>query len=165
MFEDGPHLIKKIIGGVMVFGFVVGLTDWLAQKVMGNAPVQKHDESDAAYWGKRILEGYTAQVPLASGFANSMIEGHEPSIGLYGTLAHDIGETLKPKNYNPRNPGKALRTGLDALGIAAGVTSQPADKLAEYVTNILAGKEHPKGFGDLWQGATHGTQQLSRSQK
>jgi hypothetical protein len=161
-FEAGAGHIKHIIGGVMVFGFAVGLTDWLASEIMGNAPKQKSDESDAAYWGKQILRGYTSQVPLVSGFANSLIDGHEPAIGLYGTLARDIGETLKPKNYNPRNPGKALRTGLDALAITKGLSTQPVDKLAEYLTNILAGHEHPKGFGDLWQGTTHGTQQPPR---
>jgi hypothetical protein len=161
-FEAGPQHIKRIIGGVMVFGFAVGLTEWLASKLMGNAPVQKSDESDAAYWAKQILRGYTAQVPLASGFANSLIDRQEPSIGLYGTIARDIGQTLNPKNYNPRNPGKALRTGLDALAITGGLTTSSADKLAEYVTNVLAGHEHPKGFGDLWQGVTHGTQQLPR---
>ncbi len=72
-------------------------------------------------------------------------------------------KSLTTKSYDYRtNPGKAFRTAADTIAVTTGLTTQSVDKLGEYVINVLAGHEHPKGFGDLWTGMRTGTQQAPR---
>ena len=158
-FEAGPQHILPIMGGVAVFGLAVGLVD---QLISGQP--KKQDESEGAHLAKILLRGYPAQVPVVRDVSNYLIDGFDPSIGLYGTLAQDVKKSLTTKSYDYRtNPGKAFRTATDTLALTSGLTSQPVDKLGEYLTNVLAGHEHPKGFGDLWRGVRTGTQQPPRS--
>lgn len=154
-FEAGPQHILPIMGGVAVFGLAVGLVEHLV-----SGQPKKQDESEGAHLAKILLRGYPAQVPIVRDVSNYLIDGHDPSIGLYGTLAQDVKKSLTTKSYDYRsNPGKTFRTAADVLSITTGLTTQSVDKLGEYLTNVLAGHEHPKGFGDLWTGMRTGTQQ------
>jgi hypothetical protein len=146
------------MGGVAVFGLAVGLVEHLI-----SGQPKKSDESEGAHLAKMLLRGYPAQVPLVRDVSNYLIDGHDPSIGLYGTLAQDVKKSLSTKSYDYRtNPGKTFRTAADVLSLSTGLTTQSTDKLGEYLINVLAGKEHPKGFGDLWKGVRTGTQQEPR---
>jgi hypothetical protein len=157
-FEAGPQHILPIMGGVAVFGLAVGLVEHLV-----SGQPKKQDESEGAHIAKILLRGYPAQVPIVRDVSNYLIDGHDPSIGLYGTLAQDVKKSLTAKSYDYRtNPGKTFRTAGDVLSITSGLTTQSADKLGEYLINVLAGHEHPKGFGDLWTGMRTGTQQAPR---
>jgi hypothetical protein len=157
-FEAGPQHILPIMGGVAVFGLAVGLIEHLI-----SGQPKKSDESEGAHLAKMLLRGYPAQVPLVRDVSNYLIDGHDPSIGLYGTLAQDVKKSLSTKSYDYRtNPGKTFRTAADVLSLSTGLTTQSTDKLGEYLINVLAGKEHPKGFGDLWKGVRTGTQQEPR---
>jgi hypothetical protein len=157
-FEAGPQHILPIMGGVAVFGLAVGLIEHLV-----SGQPKKQDESEGAHITKILLRGYPAQVPLVRDVSNYLIDGHDPSIGLYGTLAQDVKKSLTTKSYDYRtNPGKTFRTAADVLSITTGLTTQSTDKLGEYLINVLAGHEHPKGFGDLWTGMRTGTQQAPR---
>ncbi len=157
-FEAGPQHILPIMGGVAVFGLAVGLIDHM----ISGSP-RKQDESKGAHLAKMLLRGYPAQVPIVRDVSNYLIDGYDPSFGLYGTLAQDVKKALSTKSYDYRtNPGKALRTATDVIALSTGLTTIPVDRLGEYVTNVLLGHEHPKGFGDLWQGIRTGTQQAPR---
>jgi hypothetical protein len=152
-YEAGPQHIPRIMGGVAVFGLSLSLIAYLVNKVNGNTPKKGENAAEI------LASGYADQVPVIRDFFNSAVEGHDPSIGLYGTAAQEIGKPLNFKNWNLRNnPGKTFRTAMDAIAVADGLTTATADKVGEYIINVMAGKEHPKGFGDLWQGVMHGTQ-------
>jgi hypothetical protein len=157
-FEAGPQHILPIMGGVAVFGLAVGLIEHLI-----SGQPKKQDESEGAHLAKILLRGYPAQVPVVRDVSNYLIDGHDPSVGLYGTLAQDVKKSLTAKSYDYRtNPGKTFKTAADVLSITTGLTTQSVDKLGEYLINVLAGHEHPKGFGDLWTGVRTGTQQAPR---
>jgi hypothetical protein len=153
-FKAGPQHILTIMGGIAVFAIIPGII----HHMISGAPKQK-DESEGAHIAKLLVSGSLATIPGVRDVANWLIDGRDPSIGLYGNAAHSVKEALTLKNYDYRtNPGKAFRTASDTLAITTGLTTQPVDKLGEYLINVLAGHEHPKGFGDLWTGAQHGTQ-------
>lgn len=157
-FKAGPQHILPLMGGVAVFVGAVGI---IHHMISGRS--KRQDESMPAYAAKVLLTGAAAPIPGVRDVANYLMEGGDPSLGLYGTLVQDVKKSLSTKDWDYRtNPGKAFRTAADTLALTTGLTTASADKLGEYVVNVLTGHEHPKGFGDLWTGIRKGTQQAPR---
>ena len=51
---------------------------------------------------------------------------------------------------------RAIRTMLDALGLALGLPTNWASKPISYAVSVAEGDSRPEGFGDIFQGALTG---------
>jgi len=150
-FEAGPQHIKSLIGGVMVYGVMVSLIEQMVDPL----PDTKK-ENRALHWAKILTRGYPSMIPGVRDAVNYLYQGHDPSLGLYGTMARNIDEGIDPKSYT-RNPGQVFKTVNNLFGTLTGLTFSPIGKAGEFAFNVAAGKEHPKGFGDWGKGLYHGT--------
>jgi hypothetical protein len=155
-FKAGPQHIKSIIGGLMVYGVMVSLIE---QKV---DPLPDDPKSSrVGYWAKVLTRGYPSMIPVVRDAVNFLEQGHEPSIGLYGTFARNVDKALDHKSYT-HNPGQTFRTLNTLFGTLTGLTFEPIGRAGEFTFNVAAGVEHPKGMGDLFKGLYHGTLKESR---
>ena len=150
-FKTGPQHIAKIIGGLMVFGIAPSLIEQWVDPIQ-----QQPGESDVKHWAKVLTRVYPSMIPVVRDFVNYLYEGHDPSIGLYGTFAKNISEPLNPKSYI-RDPGTAFRNANRLFGTLTGLTTEPAGRAGQFIINTLDGKEHPKGMDDLFKGIYKGT--------
>lgn len=150
-FKAGPQHIKSIIGGLMVFGIMPSLIEQMVDPLP-----QAPGESDVKHWAKILTRGPAAMIPAVRDAVNYLYEGHDPSLGLYGTVVRNITEPLKTNTY-VRDPGKAILNINRAFGALTGLTVEHFGKAGQFTANVMDGKEHPKGMGDLFTGLWKGT--------
>ena len=149
-FEAGPQHIKSIIGGVMVYGVMVSLIEQMID------PLPDKKENRAVHWAKILTRGYPSMIPGVRDAVNYLYQGHDPSVGLYGTFARNVDKAIDPKSYQ-HDPGRTLRTLNTLFGTLTGLTFEPLGRAGQFIVNVATGREHPKGMGDLFKGLYRGT--------
>ena len=149
-FTTGPKRVAGLIGGIMVFGVMVGLIEQMIDPLPTDP-----DEYKVWHWAKILTRPYAGMIPAVREVVNGLYGGHDPSLGLYGTVARNVADGLKPSVY-VRNPGEAFHNANRLFGTLTGRTYEPVGKAGKFYINVLNGIEHPKGMGDLFKGTYHG---------
>lgn len=150
-FKKGPQHILPLIGGVMVYGVIPSLIEQIVDPLP-----EKKGESGFVHWAKILTRAYPSMIPIVRDIVNGLWTHHDPSVGLFGTAARDVAEGLNPTTYI-NNPGQAIQNANRLFGALTGLTYEPIGKAGKFTANVLLGKEHPKGMGDLFRGELKGT--------
>ena len=155
-FESGPQHIAPLIGGLMVYGVIPSMIEQMVDPLP-----QEQGESKVKHWAKVLTRAYPSMIPVVRDVVNALYGGHDPALGLYGTFARNVEQGIDPKSYT-RDPGSAFHTANQIFGTLSGLTVEPAGKAGKFIINVLDGKEHPKGMGDLFKGIRKGTMKEQR---
>jgi hypothetical protein len=92
--------------------------------------------------------------------ANAVMNGKDPSVGLWGSATKEITDILRDITEKKKNNewwGKVIKDSLGAGGLLGGVVPLQAGSAAKYLVNVGLGAAHPRDAWDWLQGLRYGT--------
>ena len=146
--RDEPGANWKNIANTV---FWVSVVPIIAEEISAPA-LDQHKGSGMLLAMGRYIGG---QLPFVRDITNAVLHGYEPSVGLIGTVAHQL--TLAAHEAGHQTD-KAISRLLTGLAILTGVGSQPLANKAQYDLNVVRGKETPKNLSQILQGMRTGSQ-------
>ena len=113
--------------------------------------------------GSSILQAigryFGGQLPFIRDISNAVLHGYEPSVGMLGTVAHQM--TLAAHEVGKQGD-KAISRLLTGFAMLTGIGSQPLANKAQYDVNVARGRESPRNVLDILQGMRTGSQKPRR---
>jgi hypothetical protein len=113
------------------------------------------------------LTAVTSSLPFIRDVAYSVINARDPNIGILNDTAKGFTDTLRDlesgKALTAARAGKFLEHLTIMTGYASGLVNAQEGKMAEYITNYLNHREHPKGAWDWAAGLRYGTNKGPKS--
>ncbi len=116
-------------------------------------------------WGKKAAKGvaYTLGASWVGirDFANAVLNGRDPSIGLMQTAAKSVTDLArdvsKKAPFSKEHAGKIVKDGATMLGTLTGTVPTQVGRLAQFGVNVASGEDRPKGPWGWLTGARFGT--------
>ena len=121
--------------------------------------------NDNESWGKKAAKGIAFTLGASwvgvRDIASAMLNGRDPSVGLFSTAyktISDIGRDLsKNQPLSKEHAGKIIRDGATLMGTLTGVVPGQIGKTAQFSQGVAVGKERPKGPWGWMVGSRFGT--------
>ncbi len=148
-FQRGFKNLPNILGGILTFGPMVGIFEQLVDPLP-----QGEEESNIWHWGKVLTRPYGTMIPLLRDLINYKMGGHDPSVGLYGTMARKVGDLFDEKTWSGEHPEKTLRKINSAFGMMTGLSNEEVGKLLQY---LASDEDKPADISDVYKIYRHGT--------
>ncbi len=152
--------IRPIAAGLFSTVFFTALVEQLV------SPIHfKQDDSNAKKAALALAKDQSAGFVVARDVANWMIEGRDPSLGLYSTAFHEFGDAIKDtakaatqrQKMSKEQAGKIIRDSAAFAGIMSGMVPMAVGKAGQFVHGTAVGIEHPKGPWGWAAGLRYGT--------
>lgn len=123
----------------------------------------KQDDSQVKKAGLIITRDLSSSWLIARDFANYLIEGRDPSLGLYSTAFHEFGDVFKDihkdfskQHMSKEDAGHLIKDSAGFLGILSGAP-MAVGKAGQFVYGTHVGTEHPQGPWGFASGLRYGT--------
>ncbi len=159
-FKRGFHALPTLIGGAFVFGAALPIIE---QAV---SPMEhKKGDSEAEYWMKTFLYGWSGMFPFINSVIRGGLEGkgYESVLGLYDQPVQRITKFMDDvskgaKAFDHRNAAKMGRDFNGLIAALFGLTYDQTGKVGQYVWNVEHGIERPANAWQILEGLRYGTQ-------
>jgi len=150
-----------------IAGNIISRVLWVAAVEQLVTPLTS-DEREGMLWtgAKAVVRGLAMTVPIVRDLADYVLsEGrHEPSVGLFSAaiksvqdISTDVGRALTRKGFTKDHAGQMIQHFMTASGTLFGLgTAQVGKTLGFGYDWLIAGKQHPKSPGDVWEGISTG---------
>jgi hypothetical protein len=156
-WADAKAALPGIAGGL--FATVV----WPAIVEQLVSPTGGPNESWEKKAGKGLAHSLTSSWIGVRDFANWIIEGHDPSLGLFSTAFHELGDAIndmkKEHPLSKEHAGKVIKDSAGLVGVLSGLVPLAVGKAAEFTYGTAIGHEHPQGPWGWAVGLRYGTLQ------
>lgn len=154
----GVDLHREYKGGLKglagVGAGIIAYVLWpaLVEQAVTPIDVEKDDWGTAA--AKIVGRDLASSWPIARDVANYVLEGREPSLGLYSTMVKNLTE---PLHSHPNSASRAIRNWNTMLGAMTGLTNEEMGRLAQFAYEYSQGENMPDSYVDVWRGIRYGT--------
>lgn len=124
------------------------------------APGQEDEHEHWAAWAaKEIALGLFSGIPVVRDLANSAFTGRDYTATPATSIVENVGRTAKDAKHAATGEpvsDKWLKHATTTAGYAFGLpTGQPASTI-QFLWDVGAGKQDPRGLADWWAGVVHG---------
>lgn len=141
--------VPEIAGGLFAYAIWPAIVEQVVQNLFAAKTPQDKKES----WTEKIIKGgahmESSTLPFVRDFANFLVEGGEPTMGLAGTalkeIGHSIGDITKKEPLSPQHAQRMIHDWAGLAGMMTGVVPQAAGNVASFGYGVHKNIEHPKG--------------------
>lgn len=147
--------IQPIVAGLFSTVLFTAFIEQMVSPITFN-----RDDSNGWKAAKMLAKDQSAGLVVARDVVNWLVEGHDPSLGLYTTAFHEFGDVfkdLRPHKFSKENAGKIIKNSAAFLGVVTGRIPLAVGKAGEFAYGTAIGHEHPRGPWGWASGLRYGT--------